>query len=166
MNGFAFLADVTFVLPIALVAVVAYVLGRSHRGIEIGSLERELMRRRRREEPAALLLVEGAGDPLSAPSLAGCLRLTDTVESRARRGRVRIRAILDEDGLDRDAVERRLLETAEAPLRIGWSTFPEDGFTLHVLEDVARARTAPVHPVATEPLVAPVGAAVMQEATS
>ena len=166
MNGLDFLPDLAVVLPATVAAAVAYLLGRAHAQVGVGSLERELMRRRRREEPAAMLLVEGEVGHLSAPSLAGCLRLTDTVESRARRGRVRIRAILDEDGLDREAVERRLLESAEAPLRIGWSTFPEDGFTVQILEQVARDRMAPAHPVADGVRVGPVATATVQEATS
>ena len=168
MNGFAFLADVTVVLPTAIAAALAYAAGRAYGRVDVGLLERELMRRRRREEPAAMLLVEGDVGPLSAPSLAGCLRLTDTFESRVRRGRVRIRAILDEEDLDREAVERRLLESADAPLRIGWSTFPEDGFTVSVLEEVARQRLAPVDSARAESRIGSIAtaAAAMQKATS
>ena len=141
------LSDVAVVAPAAAAAMIAYTAGRARGGHVLDSLDRELMRRRRREEPAALLLVEGRCDAVAGPALKDCLRVTDTVDCRIRRGRVRMRALLDVERLDRIAVERRLAATGAVELAAGWATFPEDGLSLAVVVEAARDRLVPLPPV-------------------
>jgi hypothetical protein len=142
------LTDAALIAPAALAAMIAYAAGRARGGHVLDPLDRELMRRRRREEPAALLLVEGRCDAVAGPALKDCLRVTDTVDCRIRRGRVRIRALLDVERLDRTAVERRLAATGAVELAAGWATFPEDGLTLSMVVEAARDRLVPLPPVA------------------
>jgi hypothetical protein len=138
------LTEVVLVAPAAVASVIAYSAGRARSGHGHDSLDRELMRRRRREEPVALLLLEGRCDAATSSALQECLRVTDTVEFRTRRGRVRMRALLDTERLDRDAVERRLASSGAAELAAGWATFPEDGLTLATLLESARDELAPL----------------------
>ena len=138
------LAEIALVAPAAGAAMIAYAAGRARGAHVLDSLDRELMRRRRRGEPAALLLLEGRCDAAAAQALKDCLRVTDTVECRIRRGRVRMRAVLDLDRLDRAAVERRLAATGDVELAAGWATFPEDGLTLATVVEAARTRLAPL----------------------
>src|SRR5688500_4933270 len=107
MTALASVIDLTVLIPVGLAAVVAYSVGSARAARGTHTLDRELMRRRRREEPAALLVVEGRYAATAGPALGTSMRLTDTVEWQMRRGQVRMRAILDEEGLDRDTVERR-----------------------------------------------------------
>ena len=141
------LGDVALVAPAAVAAMVGYAAGRARGGHVVDSLDRELMRRRRREDPAALLLIEGRCDAAAESALKDCLRVTDTVECRIRRGRVRIRALLDVEHLDRTAVERRLAAAGAVELAAGWAMFPEDGLSLAVVVEAARDRLAPLPPV-------------------
>ena len=138
------LTEVALVAPAVVAAGIAYSAGRARGGPKLDSLDRELMRRRRREEPAALLLVEGRCDAVAEPALRDCLRVTDTVDCRIRRRRVRMRALLDLDRLDRTAVERRLAETGDVELAVGWATFPEDGLTLATVLEAAYDRLSPL----------------------
>jgi hypothetical protein len=110
------------------------------RRVAIDELERHLMRCRRREEAADVLTAEvvDAGDATRA-RLAGCFRLTDSVDVRRARRAVELTAVFDADGLDRDALERRLLVVAgDHDVRLGWARFPDDGLTLQALREVAR----------------------------
>ena len=142
------LTDVALVAPAAVAALIAYAAGRARGGHMLDSLDRELMRRRRREEPAALLLVEGRCDTVAESALKNCLRVTDTIDCRIRRGRVRMRALVDLERLDRAAVERRLAATGAVELAAGWATFPEDGLSLAMVVEAARDRLVPLPPVA------------------
>ena len=144
MIGIVSLTELALVAPAGIAAVIAYSAGRARSGHGLDSLDRELMRRRRREEPAALLLVEGRCDPAASSALRECLRVTDTVDFRTRRGRVRMRALLDVESLDRHAVERRLVSTGAVELAAGWATFPEDGLTLATLVESARDELSPL----------------------
>lgn len=145
MSVLASVIDAAVLIPIGAAAVAAYSVGSARAARGTHTLERELMRRRRREEPAAMLVVEGRYAASAGPALGTSMRLTDTVEWRMRRGQVRMRAILDEEGLDRDTVERRLAAASDGELRAGWATFPEDGFTVSTLEAVARERLSPIY---------------------
>ena len=145
------LTEVALVAPAAVAAAIAYTAGRARSGHGFDSLDRELMRRRRRDEPAALLVVEGRCDAAASSALRECLRVTDTVDFRTRRGRVRMRALLDAERLDQTAVERRLASKGAVELAAGWATFPEDGLTLATLVEAAQYELTPLPPL-VEPL--------------
>ena len=110
-------------------------------GSSTEELERHLMRCRRREEPSWVLVAHVAARAGWDPKrLFTCFRLTDSVSvSRIPHG-YEVAALFDYEGLDREAVERRL-RAAVGPLEatVGWACFPQDGVTLPVLLDGARA---------------------------
>ena len=157
VSALAFLTDLAVLIPAGAAAIAAYSLGSARAARGGSSLDHDLMKRRRREEPAAMLVVEGRYAASAGPALGTSLRVTDSVDWKMRRGQVRLRAILDEEGLDRSTVERRLAEASGGALRAGWATFPEDGFTVHALEEAARARMIPIDEAHTadEALVLP-----------
>lgn len=104
-------------------------------------LERHLMRCRRRGEPASVLVARLSSPARLAPAeLAGCFRLTDSVAvTRAPRG-YELSGVFDDNSLDRDALERRLrAATGSMSAQLAWTRFPDDGVTLRVLIDRARA---------------------------
>ena len=104
-------------------------------------LERHIMRCRRREEPASLLVVRLPARVRIAPErVRDCFRLTDSVSVARIRDGYEIVGVFDEDRLEREGLERRLramLDWIDAG--IGWVRFPDDGVTLEVLLERARA---------------------------
>jgi hypothetical protein len=103
-------------------------------------LEHHLMRCRRREEGAVVLAlrVRAARAP-AAGTLLRCLRLTDSARLRRTAHGWELDALFDEDGFDRDALERRLRATLNgSEPQLGWARFPEDGVTLLALLETAR----------------------------
>jgi hypothetical protein len=106
----------------------------------VGEPERHLMRCRRREEAADVLCaVIADGRDASRARLLGCFRLTDSVEVRRVRHGLELTAVFDAEGLERDALERRLLAATNGhAVRFGWARFPDDGLTLQALKEIAR----------------------------
>jgi hypothetical protein len=104
-------------------------------------LERHIMRCRRREEPASVLVARIAGSHRIPPRrLLECFRLTDSVTIARTRDGWEVAAIFDEDGFDRDGLERRFRAAlAATPPSVAWARFPEDGVTLDALLASARA---------------------------
>lgn len=101
-------------------------------------LQRALMRGRRRNEEVAALVAttdEPPGDRVA--DMLGLLRVTDSYEVEATERHWELRAIFEGEGLEREAVERRL-SAAVHGMRFGWADFPGDGATLEVLLDEAR----------------------------
>jgi hypothetical protein len=113
--------------------------------------QRQLMRSRRRNETAAVLVMRTG--PLSQPMLGELLaglRVTDGFEMVTMAGVTEMRAVLEGEEVDKEAIERRM-RTAAGPahLRFGWARFPVDGVTLDVL--LEHARTAlETHEAVTE----------------
>jgi hypothetical protein len=113
----------------------------------LDALERHLMRCRRREEPASVLVarLDRRSRPAEGDVLA-CFRLTDSVAVRRIGQRLELLGVFDDDRLDRSGVERRLRATASrAGVELAWARFPEDGVTLEVLLDAARAALPAQH---------------------
>ena len=102
-------------------------------------LELHVMRCRRREEPASLMLAHVPGGSRSTGHrLACCYRVTDSV-AVARAGRHHeLVAVFDDDGLDREALERRIRVAAGVEPTVAWARFPDDGVTLDGLILAAR----------------------------
>jgi hypothetical protein len=110
---------------------------------EWGHLQRHLERARRRSESAHVLVVALAPEvSLTTEALTGAFRLTDSVSLQRNDDGWLITAVLDDHKLDRAGLERRLAERFPAPVNVGWARFPQDGYTLEGLADVARAATA------------------------
>jgi hypothetical protein len=118
------------------------VVRRSPRIPQVDAIQRHMMWCRRRGEPANVLVIAiEPGTPRSSSALLAATRATDTfVVHRSMRG-VEVHGLLDGGELDRMAVERRLAERLgpNAACAFGWAVFPDDGFTLDVLLDVARS---------------------------
>lgn len=133
---------------------------RSTAAPQVDALQRHIMRCRRRGERANVLVVDfEPGTSRSISALLAATRATDTfVVRRSMRG-VEVHGLLDGDALDRMAVERRLAGRLgpNAACAFGWAVFPDDGLTLDVLLEAARAalpslpaaprRRGPVPPV-------------------
>ncbi len=102
------------------------------------------MRCRRRGESACVMVAHvpdtGRGQ---AERLSAFFRLTDSVAvTRIPHGH-EVAAVFDDDALDRDALEKRLRGVAAASgTTIAWTRFPDDGVTLTVLIEDARAELA------------------------
>jgi hypothetical protein len=126
----------------ALLALLAY--PRPARAQELESddhLRAHLARARRRGEPVDVLVAQLLdGSAADARRMRESLRVTDSSHLIWDGGGFELRAMVDRDRLDRDALEARLRSIAGTPVTIGWSRFPEDGFTLSVL--MAEARRA------------------------
>jgi hypothetical protein len=110
-------------------------------GPAIDDLERHLMRCRRRGESAHVLVAHmpatGRGQP---ERLAKFFRLTDSVLVAHIPHGYEVAGVFDDSDLDRNALERRLRGAAATPgTTIAWKRFPDDGVTLPVLIDAARA---------------------------
>jgi hypothetical protein len=105
-------------------------------------LHRHLEWARRGRERVTVLVAELSELERSRlDTLQGSLRLTDILKFVVRGRGVEPIAVLDEDGLDRRAVEARLARLAGTSISAGWATFPEDGLKLEVLVAAARAAT-------------------------
>jgi len=109
---------------------------------QLDAIQRHIMWCRRRGERANVLVVAiEPGTPRSVAALLGVTRATDTFAvHRTMRG-VEVHGLLDGEALDRVAVERRLAGRLgpNATCAFGWAVFPDDGFTLDVLFEVARS---------------------------
>lgn len=102
-------------------------------------LELQLMRCRRRDEGAWVMVARVSGDA-RATDLLSRLRLTDAARVETHVQGKELACVLDDAGLDRHALERRLRGgVPKADVRFGWSHFPEDGAGLDVLLHKARA---------------------------
>jgi hypothetical protein len=106
----------------------------------------------RRTGGRADVVVAACTDPAAAVALAARLRLSDSVRVHG----AEVHAMLDRDGLDRAALERRL--AADAPARFGWARYPEDGLTADELLRVARPAGPPLAAPAARPARSPVAA--------
>jgi hypothetical protein len=115
-------------------------LGRPAAGTA-ADLQREIMRCRRRQSSASVLVARLDADHRLAPrDLLDWFRLTDSV-TVARIGRaLEVIGVFDDDGLERDGLERRLLGAFRGTL--AWARFPDDGVTLEALVHLARAELA------------------------
>jgi hypothetical protein len=129
-----------------------------HQGATIESLERHVMRCRRRGESAYVMVAHvpamGRGQ---AERLSAFFRLTDSaLVARIPHGH-EVTAVFDDDALDRVALEKRLRTAGAAPgTAIAWKRFPDDGVTLAVLVEAARAALADstaIEPAAIVPAV-------------
>jgi hypothetical protein len=99
------------------------------------------MRCRRREEPASVLVARlPARVRISPERVLACFRLTDSVSIARIRDGYEIAGVFDEDGFEREGLELRLRAALDGiDARIGWMRFPDDGVTLEVLLENARA---------------------------
>jgi|SRR5215211_6770815 len=134
--------------------------------------QRQLMRSRRREEAASVVVVH-ADPPAGPEQLRAALRATDGFDVVSGHDGLELRAVLEEQGLDRKGFEQRMLEALGAPeARFGWASFPADGVTLEILVEEARsrlesaegsaARSPVIHPV-TVPAALPATATAFGE---
>jgi hypothetical protein len=101
-------------------------------------LQRALMRGRRRDEEVAALVAttdEPPGEGII--EVLDLLRVTDSYEVEATERHWELRAVFEGEGLQREAVERRL-SAAVHGMRFGWAEFPREGATLEVLLEEAR----------------------------
>lgn len=112
---------------------------RRPRGDRVPSAaQRHLLRCRRLETPAAVVVVRGVRDRASATRLTEAFRLTDSLELDGSGSGYEIRGVLDVENLDRRGLESRLSDVVPG-LSFGWAGFPDDGVTLDVLVEGARA---------------------------
>jgi hypothetical protein len=123
----------------------------------------QLMRCRRRNETASVVVVQ-ANRPAETADLSASLRTTDGFDLVSGRDGIELRAVLEDDRLDRTAFAERIRSELEASdVRFGWASFPADGASLEVLVEAARADLAsadasagrPVMPPATAPAAVP-----------
>jgi hypothetical protein len=114
--------------------------------------QRQLMRSRRRNEAASVVVVQ-ANRPPEAAQLWSLLRVTDGFDLVTGRNGIELRAVLEDQGLNRTAFEQRIRGVlGESQVRIGWASLPADGVTLEVLVDAARAHVeSPDAGLVTEP---------------
>jgi hypothetical protein len=100
--------------------------------------QRQLMRSRRRNEAASVVVVR-ANRPTEPPQLWPSLRVTDGFDLEHGRDGIELRAVLEDEALDRTAFAERIRGVLGASdVRFGWASFPADGVTLEVLVDAAR----------------------------
>jgi len=149
------------VLPWIVAAICLSLLvldrGRTQPAPGLGELERYLERCRRRHEPATALYLEMEADSAALRSLLRAARITDSLEVRRARSRSRceVYGLLEGADVTRAKVEARFLEVLDgATPAFGWATYPQDGLTLDVLFEHARAlavspgASAPAHAAA------------------
>lgn len=109
---------------------------------DFGALEHQLACWRRRDETASVLVVEPSAGH-QARRLVSSLRSTDAVALLSSQHGPRLVAALDDDGLDRPGLERRLAALDSGRQRLGWANFPADGTTLEALLTSATADLGP-----------------------
>jgi hypothetical protein len=111
-------------------------------------LERHIMRCRRRQESASVLVARFVASGRITPRrVLSCFRLTDSVTIARTRDGWEVAGVFDHDGFDRDGLERRLRAALDGTTAgVGWARFPEDGLTLQLLLDGARAELPPPEP--------------------
>ena len=99
------------------------------------------MRCRRRQEPASVLVARFvAPGRIASGRVLSCFRLTDSVTIARTREGWEVAGVFDQQGFDRDGLERRLLAALDGKAAgVGWARFPEDGLTLELLLEGARA---------------------------
>lgn len=114
---------------------------RKRAGFTTDELERHIMRCRRRQEPASVLVLRIVAPARTGPAkLRACFRLTDSVAIARTRDGYELAGVFDEDEFDREALEWRLREAlGGAAACVSWARFPDDGLTLEILLEGARA---------------------------
>jgi len=105
---------------------------------DFGALEHQLARWRRRGEAGSVLMFDPAAGS-RARQLVLALRTTDAVALCSSLRGPRLVAALDDAGLDRRGLERRLGALGTGRQRLGWASFPADGTTLEALLSSASA---------------------------
>jgi hypothetical protein len=141
-------------IALASLFALSLIVAARRPGDRLESLERHVMRCRRREEGASVLVARvSERNGLKQEALLACFRLTDSIAVRRNGRGLELAGVFDHEGLDRAGVERRLRAVAgETELQLAWSLFPDDGVTLHVLLDAARAELpAPARRAARHP---------------
>jgi hypothetical protein len=115
----------------------------------------ELMRCRRRNKTASVVVVQADG-PVETAELWPALRTTDGFDLIRGRDGIELRAVLEDDRLDRTAFAQRIRGVLGASeVRCGWASFPADGASLEVLVDAARADLAFADASAGSPVTQP-----------
>lgn len=115
----------------------------------------QLMRCRRRNEAASVVVVQANG-PAETAELWASLRTTDGFDVVSGRDGIELRAVLEDDRLDRTAFAQRIRGVLGASeVRFGWASFPADGASLEVLVDAARADLASADASAGSPVRQP-----------
>jgi hypothetical protein len=104
-------------------------------------LERHIMRCRRRQEPASVLVARVVAQERIAPErVLACFRLTDSVTIARTRDGWEVAGVFDQEGFERDGLERRLRAALDGTATgVAWARFPDDGVTLDLLLAGARA---------------------------
>jgi hypothetical protein len=130
-------------------------------------LRAHLARARRRDERTDLLVARLHTSSLTdAHRLKAGLRLTDSGCIVADRGKLELHVMVDRERLDRHTLAQRLRSLATDPIEIGWSQFPEEGFTLPALIQAARQSCCPAMERDADPLPLPTTPAVAPEVAS
>jgi hypothetical protein len=95
--------------------------------------------RRRRESALVLVVRVGKASRRSIDAALTQFRATDNVVATKAGKGFEIRAIVDDDPLARNGIERRVAEAlGDVPAQFGWARFPDGGLTLEVLFEQAR----------------------------
>ena len=116
----------------------------------------QLMRCRRRNETASVVVVQ-ADRPAETAALWPALRTTDGFDLVSGRDGIELRAVLEDDRLDRTAFAERMRGVLGASaVRVGWASFPADGASLEALVEAARADLASADASAGSPVRHPV----------
>jgi hypothetical protein len=124
-------------IPVWAAALAAQRCTPAEPGQDEAALRRQLAVMRRHGVPADLLVARAAD--VDAEALRAAMRISDfAVVTRAPRGTVALRALVDTRSLDRGALERRLRDSLGGHWIFGWARFPDDGATHDALLDHAR----------------------------
>jgi hypothetical protein len=106
--------------------------------------QRHLVVCRRRDEPATILVVDVPKlEASQLRALQEATRVSDSLAVRRTPGGRQIYGVLDGGDVEHEAVERRLTGVLGRGAVFRWASFPTDGYTLDVLIEQARRRTAP-----------------------
>ena len=115
----------------------------------------QLMRCRRRNETASVVVVH-VDRPPETEELWASLRTTDGFDLVGGSDGIELRAVLEDDRLDRTAFAQRVRGVlGPSEVRFGWASFPADGANLEVLVDAARADLASADASAGAPVSQP-----------
>ncbi|MCA1676618.1 MAG: NAD-dependent epimerase/dehydratase family protein, partial [Actinobacteria bacterium] len=132
--------------PVALALLTAGFIAalgarRQPTPMQVQDPHRQLMWFRRRNEPAAVLVIMVSSLRRSQlRALLSAFRVTDSVAVMKTHDGHEVQALLDGKDLLREGVERRISEAVpRATFSFGWASFPEEGKTLEILIEYARA---------------------------